>query len=156
MTRADVENLIKDNQEIFAIDNNGDVYHFLPKRFKFNNFTDEFFDVSEKKENPTTARFRYSQICTADDAEDYKRYKNIARVERLHYSKYDEIETLPIVFHPKKDPNFECVCFVKNRNIIIEQRYYGKKCKGIFKQPFNRENYRKALDKCVQLFMGEE
>lgn len=97
---------------------------------------------------------------TKEDAEEYLKYKNITREEKLELPTWEEFKNFKksIIFRvlskditEEDDTIFQCY---NNGNAIIIYNDFNSS--RIFNKPLTRENYNKARDLCIKLFKGEE
>ena len=97
---------------------------------------------------------------TKEDAEEYLKYGNISREEKLELPTWEEFKNFKksIIFRvlskdiiEEDDTIFQCY---NNGNAIIIYNDFNSS--RIFNKPLTRENYNEARDLCVKLFIGEE
>ena len=94
---------------------------------------------------------------TKEDAEEYIKYGNITREERLNYVSWEKFKKREchMVF---TDKLYDYGCYIDEEMICIKRiptRTMDKE-KFIFTEPLTRENYDKARDLCIKLFKGEK
>lgn len=91
---------------------------------------------------------------TKEDAEEYLKYGNITREEKLELPLWSEVKEKEItVDFNAKHAHYR---LYRIGGIIGIIEFKDDTGAGIFNEPFTRENYDKARDLCVKLFMEEE
>ena len=92
---------------------------------------------------------------TEEDAEEYLKYGNITREEKLELPLWSEVKEKEIIVDFYTKPSrYRLCCIGKRIGIIKFKDDIG--AGTIFNKPLTRENYNEARDLYIKLFKGEK